>query len=408
VIAEARPARALDSLPLRALLVAEVVSTTGSQMTWLALPWFVLVTTGSPKQMSIVVAAEATAYAAFGIPSGSVLSRLGARRTMLLCDASRGPLMLLVPTLHWSGHLSLGALIAVAFLLGLLSTPYAAAQRVVVPELLGEDEHAVGQANALFQGATRLTLLAGPPLAGVLIAVIGAATVLVVDAATFGVSFLLLVLLVPRRPLTTDGEPAEDVGGVLAGVRYLLRDRLLGAWALAFFLGDAAFQIIFISIPVLVIAHYDGNPRLAGLLYGAWGGGAILGNVVSYRAFGSGAPLRRVAALLPLQVLPLWLLPLPIPAAVLLLANFASGTGNGLVNPTLHARFTLRPPPDVRPKVMTASFTASALGAPAALFGAGPAFAAFGARPVLAFAVAVQTVAMVLLASSLLRSGDSD
>jgi hypothetical protein len=56
---------------LRALLAAEVISTTGSQMTWLALPWFVLVTTGSAKQMSFVIGAEAAGYAIFGIPSGT-------------------------------------------------------------------------------------------------------------------------------------------------------------------------------------------------------------------------------------------------------------------------------------------------------------------------------------------------
>jgi hypothetical protein len=44
--------------PLAALLLAEVVSTTGSQMTLVALPWFVLVTTGSPVRMGVVVAAD--------------------------------------------------------------------------------------------------------------------------------------------------------------------------------------------------------------------------------------------------------------------------------------------------------------------------------------------------------------
>jgi MFS family permease len=172
--AEATAPRALDSLPLRALLAAEIISTTGSQMTWLALPWFVHVTTGSAAQMSVVAAAEVGAYALFGIPSGTVLARLGARRTMLVCDAVRAPLMLTIPVLHHAGALTLGVLVVVAFLLGLFSTPYAAAQRVVLPELLGEDQALVGQANALFQGATRLTLLAGPPLAGILIGAIGA------------------------------------------------------------------------------------------------------------------------------------------------------------------------------------------------------------------------------------------
>src|SRR5436305_8260001 len=103
----------LRSRPIAALLAAEVLSTTGSQMTWLALPWFVLVTTGS-KQMAFVVAAEAAGYALFGIPSGTLLERLGPQRTMRLCDAVRAPLMVLVPVLHWRGDLTLPILIGIA------------------------------------------------------------------------------------------------------------------------------------------------------------------------------------------------------------------------------------------------------------------------------------------------------
>jgi hypothetical protein len=51
-------AEILRNGPLRALLAAEVISTTGAQMTWLALPWFVLVTTDSPAQMTLVMIAE--------------------------------------------------------------------------------------------------------------------------------------------------------------------------------------------------------------------------------------------------------------------------------------------------------------------------------------------------------------
>jgi MFS family permease len=152
--------------PLRALLLAEVISTTGTQMTWLALPWFVLTTTGSAGRMTSVIMAELAGLAIAGIPAGSFVQRVGARRSMLLADAVRAPLMLLVPILHWTGHLSLGALLLLALLFGALAAPAFTAQKVIVPELLGEDERVMSQANALFQGAIRLTLLIGPPLGG--------------------------------------------------------------------------------------------------------------------------------------------------------------------------------------------------------------------------------------------------
>ena len=82
----------LGNRSVLALLVAETVSMTGSQMTWLALPWFVLATSGSATRMGLVVTAELVAVAVFGVPGGAVAQRIGARRTMLVTNASAGPL----------------------------------------------------------------------------------------------------------------------------------------------------------------------------------------------------------------------------------------------------------------------------------------------------------------------------
>jgi predicted MFS family arabinose efflux permease len=401
-------ASVLRSRPLRALLAAEVISTTGSQMTWLALPWFVLTTTGSASRMSFVVAAEVGAYALFGVPAGTVVARLGARRTMLIMDGVRAPTMLMVPLLYWTGGLSYGLLLAFAFLIGALGTPYGAAQRVVVPELLGEDGGAVTQASALFQSATRFTILVGPPFAGILIGLIGAPAVLVIDAATFALAFVLVALLVPATAsLVGAGAPA-DRGGVLAGVAYVRRDPLLRLWAIGMTLGDGAWQVIFVGTPVLVYAHYGGDATLAGLILGGFGGGAVAGNAVSYRFFPTGVPPRIVAGVLLIQALPVWLLALPVASAVLVGALVLSGLGNGVANPTLHATLTLRPPPPVRAQVISALFTASAVGGPLALLVAGPAFNSLGVREVLAAAAAVQLAAMLVIGSSLLTHWGAD
>src|SRR3954447_18138086 len=122
--------RMLRNRGLAALLAAELISTTGSMMTWLALPWFVLTTTGSAARMTVVAAAEVLAYALFGIPAGSFVARVGARRSMLIADGLRAPLMLLVPALHWAGRLEYWQLVVLAFAIGLLGTPYLSAQRV--------------------------------------------------------------------------------------------------------------------------------------------------------------------------------------------------------------------------------------------------------------------------------------
>jgi MFS family permease len=385
------PVSLLRNRPLAALFTAEVLSTTGSQMTWLALPWFVLVTSGS-KQMAFVVAAEAGGFALFGIPSGALLQRLGAQRTMRLCDGLRAPLMLLVPVLHWSGGLSLPILVALAFTLGVAGTPYSAAQHVIVAEVLDEEEAAVERANALLQGATRVTLLAGPALGGVLIALVGAPVVLIVDAATYVVAFVLVSLFV-RVTRAVPDEDAEDGRGALSGVRYVLHDSLLRGWMTALVLGDTSFGVIFVAIPVVVFAHYGADPRLAGAFIASWGAGAVLGNIAAYRSDRVGG-LRQAPLLVLVQAAPLWALAAPLPAAVVAGALALSGLGNGLVNPTLHAFLTLRPPAAVRAKALTAMSTASSIGGPIALAAAGPAFAAYGSRHVVAVAAGGQLAAM--------------
>ena len=389
---------------LRALLAAEAVSMTGSQMTWLALPWFVFVTSGSATRMTLVVGAELIGLAMLGLPGGKVLGRFGAWRAMVVCDGVRGPLVLAIPLLHWAGLLSLGGLLAIAFALGALSAPYFAAQKMIVPELLGEDESLVSRASALFQGATRMTMLLGPVLGGALISVLSAPAVLVVDAATYAVAAALIALFVPRRrPVRPSGAELS----VRAGVRFLARERLLRVWTPVFAVGDAAWTAFFVSVPVLVVTRFDADPRVAGWLLASFGAGAVVGNVVAYRLLlGRVRGVSVIAACILGQALPLWLLTTSLPAAAYAAALAVSGLANGLVNPSIHALMTLRVPAALRPTVMTAMTVLFAVVQPLGVFGAGPVLDAFGARPVLVAFAAVQTVAMAAIAFTAFRARD--
>ncbi len=86
-----------------ALVVAELISTLGSRMTYLALPWFVLVTTGSAAKMSVVLAVQILPMAILGVPSGSLVQKLGSRTAMLMADFARAPLIMALPLLHAAG-----------------------------------------------------------------------------------------------------------------------------------------------------------------------------------------------------------------------------------------------------------------------------------------------------------------
>ncbi|HET9322949.1 MAG TPA: MFS transporter [Gaiellaceae bacterium] len=390
---------------IRALLASDVISTTGAQMTWVALPWFVLTTTGSATRMSVVVSAEAIGLALMAFLSVRLLNRYGSRATMLICDALRGPLMLAIPILHWTGDLSFGLVVAVAFAIGAMTAPYFPAERMIVPELLGEDEGVVSQASSLFQASRRLTLLLGAPAAGVLIGVIGAPTVLVVDAATYLVSVGLIAAFVPR---TARVAADDETRSLRVGLRWVSQDPLVRAWRFALIVGDVAWQAIFIALPVLVVARYDAEPKIVGILFAAFGFGAVAGNAISYRLVKRISGLTLIARVALGQALPLWLLVAEIPAPVAVAVIAASGLANGVINPSLHAIITLRIPPRLRATVLTSLMTVYALAMPIGILGAGPLLDAFGVGPVFAICAAVQTVVMLIVAVAAVRAREVD
>lgn len=393
----------LRNRSLAALLVAELVSTTGIQMSFVALPWFVLVTTGSVARMSYVLAAEIAPVALFGIPSGSLVARLGSRRTLLLSDLLRTPLIALVPILFWADALGFGLLLVLVFALGLFSAPYFAAQRTILPELFGADEQVVSKASALFAGATHLTMIAGPAIGGLLVTWLGAPAVLVVDAATYVVAFVLVAALV------RGGAPVQqggDARGVLAGVRFLLRDRVLGPMTLTVILLDASANALFTSLPALAFLRFHRHATIAGWLFTAFGVGALAGSVLTMKVLERVRPLRLAAGSILLAVVPLWALVVALPWYGAALALLLCGVFVPLVNAPMMGLVSTRPPEALRAKTMTALLTASALGGPAGRIAIGPMFAAWGIASSYAALAGALTLGAVLFALVSLR-GDA-
>ena len=380
-----------------ALIVAEVVSSLGSLMTVVALPWFVLTTTGSPGRMGLVLAAEAAPLALLGIPSARIAGRLGARRTLLLCDAIWVPAVAAVPLLHYADALSFPMLLALAFLAGV---PWAArygSQHALLPELLGEEAAALEQANAVFQTLSRLTYFVGPAAGGLLLAWLDAPTVLLIDAATFALSFAIVAIFV-RRTEVPGGRAAEvQPAEVTGGLRFIRRDEVLRPITVAQVLSQGAFMGMTAAIPVLTFTAYDRNARLAGILLGAWGAGAMVGGMVAFRLVRSHAPLRLGALAWSLQALPLWVLvSLPEPA-VAVAALIVSGVGNGIRVPPMVGVTTRRIPPALRTETLTVSSALVLSGGFLALLLAAPTLDRLGPEAVFAGIAAIQTLAALLV-----------
>lgn len=377
---------------LRPLLVAEIVSTTGAAMTAIALPWLVLTTTGSPAQAGLVAAVEWLPMALLGIPSGAVAARLGPRRTMILCDAARVPIVAAVPLLHWLGALDLGVLLALAFLAGAFFPAHLASQRNMLPELLGEVAGDVTRGNAVLGAANRLPLVLGPAVGGALIAAIGPAEVLLADAATYGVSALLVSVFVPER---AEGVPTRaETGDLWAGARSLAGNLVLRPLTVANAGIELAMQALFLALPILVFTEYDRRAALAGALVAAWGAGALAGAALALR-LAAHPPLPLVRAAMLAQTVPLWLVAAPAPWPFLALGMLLSGLANPAVNAPSFTLVTLSVPAPLRAKAMLAFLTAALAAGGAGLFLTGPAAELFGARQVIMGAAALSTACAV-------------
>jgi predicted MFS family arabinose efflux permease len=394
----------LRNRSLGAILCAELVSLTGSAMTYVALPWFVLITTGSTAKMGWVLAAELLPVGLLGIPAGTLIARLGAKRTMNVADAARVPLMTAIPVLHWTGNLTFAALLACTFALGCFMAPYYSSSRLILPEVLGEDEGLVAQGSAFVQAANQVTQLGGPLLAGVLIAWLSAPAVLMIDAATYAFSFAVIFLFV-RAGRRVAGD--ESSRGLFAGLRYVLRDKLLGPMMAAAAFINFTAQGLIAMLPVLVVRRFDADPKIVGFFFAAFGAGALIGSLVAAQIVRK-VPLLKLAGVGILgMAVPLWLLALHLPWPVVLVVLAAFGFCAPLVNAPVLGILTVRPPEALRPKVLTAVMTISVVIGPLGFLAVGQALQHVG-MGVVFLAIAAAFSAGALAFSAAVRRGEEE
>ena len=389
----------VNRIGVGALVVAELISTLGSRMTYLALPWFVLVTTGSPGKMSVVLAVQILPMAVLGVPSGALVQRFGSRTTMLGSDLARAPLIASLPLLHASGALSFGVLLAIVAAVGAFMPPYAASQRVILPELVGENVRLMAQANSMIEGGTAAAALIGPALAGILIPLIGAPNVLYIDAATYLVAFCLVLMFVPRsKPLPE----AAQTHGILAGLRHVARDPFIGSLVVTIVFFGFFSSALSAALPAHAYLDF-GSPRIAALFYSALGAGALLGTIVAVGLLQRVQPLRLAAAAILGVTLPLWVLGFDLPTWVFTLALFTATLFTPLVNGPMLGTLTARIPVDIRPKAMTAIIALNTIAAPAGFLLAGQVIDRVGTSVVFFTVAAGFTAASLVFVAVVLR-----
>ncbi|MBX6386304.1 MAG: MFS transporter, partial [Microbispora sp.] len=180
--------------PLGGLLAAMMVALTGTRVSAIALPWFVLVTTGSATQTGLVAFCEMTPYVVVKALTGPLVDRAGPRVVSWSTDAVSAAAAGAVPLLHATGLLSFPVLLALVAVIGAARGPGDLAKEVMVPEAAERARVPLERATGLSGVTERLASTIGPAAGGVLVAALGPLTGLVVNAVCFALGSLIISL----------------------------------------------------------------------------------------------------------------------------------------------------------------------------------------------------------------------
>ncbi len=322
--------------PLYAVFVADLVSLVGNVVAQVAIPWFVLVTTGSAALAGVAVFFNFLPVVIAGIFGGAVIDRFGFRTTSIAADLASAAATAAIPLLHATVGIELWQLMALVFVGALLDAPGMTARQSLFPDLVRDAgtkmERATGIRAAIQQGSW----LIGAPIGGVLVAAFGATTALWLNAGSFVVSAALVVIWVPRNDRADiERSPGRYLHEVAEGLRFIWSHRLLRAVVVTVLvtnLLDAPFPVL---MPAFARDAF-GSATDLGLMYGALGGGALVG-ALAFSVFGHLYSRRWMFVGcflgLPLSYLALATLPsLPVALAALAISGVASGPINPLLN----------------------------------------------------------------------------
>ena len=381
-------------------------------MVLLAIPWFVLETTGSATKTGI------TGFFAF-LPIvlagflGPVVDRMGLKRASIAADIASGISVAMIPLLFHTVGLEFWQLLVLVFLGGLLDSPGETARSSLLPEAAQSAGTTLERATSLEDGVMRAASLVGAPVAGVLISVIGATSVLWVDAATFGLSALLVLAGVPATVRSRDESPATYWTDLKQGFSYISRVRLVLLVSLTLaatnFLDAAIGAVV---LPVFARRVFDSAIAL-GLILGALGGGAVVGSL-AYGAWGKRFSRRWVYVIgFVLSAFQPWGYAFFPELAVAVLIAAVVGLGTGPINPIIAAVLLEQVPAEMRGRVLGVVKAIAWMAVPLGVVTAGYLVDALGLRSTLlligvAYVFALVSLAFNPTAADLERSGTNE
>jgi MFS family permease len=307
----------------RALWMAQLLSVLGDQLARVALTVLVYDRTHSALLAAVTFVASIVPTFIGGVTLAWLADRYPRRAVMIACDLIRCALVLVMAI----PGMPMAALVTLLFLVTLVGAPFTSARAAIYPDVLTGERYVTGTAVTLttYQFAQVLGFAAG----GAVVGLFGTHLSLIIDAATFAASALIVRAGVHSRPARAAGghhEPSR-LAGIIAGARLvfarpILRIPMFFGWLAAFY--NAPEGVV---TPLAQDLH--GGAAVVGLILAAEALGETMGAIVIGRFV---APPIRLRAMGPLAVtgcgiLALFFLQPGLPGSLLIL--FASGLAAG-------------------------------------------------------------------------------
>lgn len=328
-----RPWTVFSSGSFRKLWVGTTLSLFGDFFSYIAMAWLVLQLTGSSLALGSVLVAQALPRAVLMVVGGALADRMTPRLTMLGSMGLRAVVVAPLAVLVLTGRVQMWEVYAIAVVFGIVDAFFMPARGSILPRVVADHELEPG--NAMLNVTAQASVILGPVLGGVIVAVLGLGWAFAGDAACFAIGFLFILWLpATTRPAAGEAHPDGGLRGqIAAGFRYAWADVGIRVTLIVIAVVDfAANGALGVGLPTLAHGRFAAGAAGLGILFGAWGVGATAG------ALGAGflPPPKRfgwlIVALcvwLGLGMTGVGLVPSLVPAAVLM--GF-SGISTGVVN----------------------------------------------------------------------------
>jgi Na+/melibiose symporter-like transporter len=274
---------------------AATISVFGSYVSGIALPFAaILVLDAGPLEVAALGMVELAAALVVGLVAGAWVDRLRRRPVLIWADLGRAVLLGSIPLAFVAGVLSIEQLVVVAFLASVLTTFFDSADHAYLPTVVQREQ--LVEANGSLAASGSAAELSAFGIGGLLVQALTAPIAILVDAASFVVSAILLGSIratEPEPPAAADREPI--LAEIRDGARLVADDSLLRVFAAAR-MARAVMYGVFGGIWLLFATRELGlGPAAIGLIAGVGGFASLVGAMAasrSARRWGAG----RVAA----------------------------------------------------------------------------------------------------------------